>query len=59
MEAPKGMTALEARARQGSRAAFLRALKKADGQKRELEREGALPGGYSRQALIKRLKKAS
>lgn len=59
VEAQKGMAALEARARQGSRDAFPRALKKAERQKQEPEGEDVLPGGYSRQALIERLKKAS
>lgn len=59
VEAQKGMAALEARARRGSRAAFLSALKKADRKKHEPEREDALPSDYSRQALIARLKKAS
>ncbi len=59
VEAQKGMAALEARARQGSRAAFLRALKKADRKKHEPEGADVLPVGYARQALIERLKKAS
>ena len=56
VEAQKGMAALEARARQGSRTAFLRALKKADRKKHEPEGADVLPVGYARQALIERLK---
>ena len=59
VEAQKGMATLEVRAKQGSRAAFLRALKKADRKKRDPEGEDIHPVDYSRQALIERLKKAS
>ena len=59
VEAPKGMAVLEVRAKRGSRAAFLGALKKAERKKHEPEGEDVLPVGYSRQALIERLKKAS
>jgi len=59
VEAQKGLVMLEERARRGSRAAFLRALKKVDRQQREPDTEDALPAGYSRQRLIARLERAS
>ncbi len=59
VEAQKGLTIVEARARRGSRAAFLHALKKADPRRRKPETEDALPEGYSRQVLIAKLKRAS
>ena len=59
VEAQKSLAVLEERARRGSRAAFLRALKKADRQRREPDAEDALPAEYSRQMLIARSKRAS
>ena len=59
VEAQKNLAVLEERARRGSRAAFLRVLKKADRKRREPEPEDALPAEYSRQVLIARLKRAS
>jgi len=57
VEAQKGLTVLEERARLGSCSAFLRALKKADRKERGPEAEDVLPAGYTRQALIARLKR--
>src|SRR5262245_52262354 len=59
VEAQKGLTVLEERARQGSRAAFLHALKKADKKRIQPEGEDVLPAGYKRQALVARLKRES
>jgi len=59
VEAQKNLAILEKRAHRGSRTAFLRALKKADRQRREPDAEDALPTEYSRQVLIARSKKAS
>jgi predicted transcriptional regulator len=57
VEAQQGWPLLEERARRGSRAAFLRALKRADRKKREPEPEDTLPPGYKRQTMIARLKR--
>ena len=59
VEAQKDLEVLEERARRGSRSGFLRALQKADRKKQEPEADDALPTGYSRQALIAKLKKES
>lgn len=57
VEAQKWLAVLEERSRRASRPAFLRVLKKADRKKREPVAEDVLPIGYSRQALIARLKR--
>lgn len=59
VEAQKGVAMLEERARRGSRAAFFRALKRADQKKRAPEAEDTLPAGYSRQRLIAKLRGAA
>jgi len=59
VEAQKGLAVLEERARRGSRATFLQALKKADRQRKEPDAQDALPADYSRQMLITRSKRAS
>jgi len=59
VEAQKGLAILEERARRGSRSAFLGTLKKVDRKKRLPEAGDTLPTGYSRQAVIARLKRGT